>query len=62
MAQFEDEARDALLNAIRDKADRSPTTAELRTLAEAFALTTGNVAVTGVSAERFAEALAAHRT
>lgn len=60
MGLYEDEARDALLIEIRDHA-RSASNAELRLLAEAFALVTGNVAASSVSAGRFAEALAAHR-
>lgn len=57
---LEDEARDALLTAIRDSAYHA-TGAELRPLAEAFALVTGNVAAPGLSADRLVEALATRR-
>ena len=59
MAQYEDEARDALLTEIRDHAHQADSAVERRLLAEAFALATGNVAVSGVSGERLGEVLAA---
>lgn len=62
MAQYEDEARDALLTEIRDHAHQADSAAELRLLAEAFALTVGNVAVSGVSTDRLVEVLAATGT
>lgn len=57
MAVLEDEARDALLTAIRDRAYQADDAAELRPLAEAFALVTGNVAAPGLSVDRLAEVL-----
>lgn len=56
---YDEQAREALLSAIQKRTYKAESSVELRVLAEAFALVTGNVAAPGVSADRFTEALRA---